>query len=148
LRERLANDLAQFLTERFTSPQQTAVHARPAPVPVPRSPLIDRAQEIVLVRDLLQRADVGLVTLTGPGGVGKTRLAIQVATDLASQFADGAAFVGLSSLTDPQLVELTVARALQVSEADNQLIGERLLEYLRPSQLHKRGGGHRAAAAC
>ena len=135
LLERLANDLAQLLTERFTGPPQTAVQARPAPLPVPRSRLIDREQELALVQDLLQRADVGLVTLTGPGGVGKTRLAIQVAADLASQFAEGVAFVSLASLTDPQLVEPTVARALQVPEADGQAIGERLLEYLRPRQL-------------
>src|SRR5690348_6312811 len=135
LRERIANDLAQLLTERFTSPPQTVVHARPAPLPVPRSLLIDREQEIALVRDLLQREDVGLVTLTGTGGVGKTRLAIQVATDLASRFADGVAFVSLASLKDPELVELTVARALGVSDADGQAIGERLREYLRPRQL-------------
>jgi predicted ATPase len=135
LRERLANDLAQLLTERFTSPSQTTVHARPAPLPVPRSRLIDREQELALVQDLLQRADVGLVTLTGPGGVGKTRLAIQVAADLASQFADGAAFISLASLKDPEFLELTVAQALKVSEADGQAIDERLLEYLRPRQL-------------
>src|SRR5262252_6986102 len=130
LRERLANDLAQLLTERFTGPPQTAVQARPAPLPVPRSRLIDREQELALVQELVQRADVGLVTLTGPGGVGKTRLAIQVAAALASQFADGAAFVGLSSLTDPNLVEPTVARALQVPEADGQALADRLREYL------------------
>jgi predicted ATPase len=135
LRERLANDLAQLLTERFTSPPQITAPARPAPLPVLRSPLIDRAQELALVRDLMQRAEVGLVTLTGPGGVGKTRLAIQVATDLASQFADGAAFVELSSLTDPQLVELTVARALEVSGVEGPSIDERLLAYLQPRQL-------------
>src|SRR5439155_18853865 len=55
LRERLANDLAQLLTERFASPAQTAAQARPAPLPVPRSPLIDREQEVALVGDLLQR---------------------------------------------------------------------------------------------
>jgi len=135
LRERLANDLAQLLTERFTSPPETPVHARSAPLPVPRSPLIDRKQEDALVGNLLQREDVGLVTLTGPGGVGKTRLAIQVAADLASQFADGAAFISLGSLKDPALEELTVARALQVSEENDQSTGERLLEYLRPRQL-------------
>jgi predicted ATPase len=135
LRERIANDLAQLLTERFTSPSQTTVSARPAPVPVPRGRLIDREQEVALVQDLLQRADVGLLTLTGPGGVGKTRLAIQVTTDLASQFADGVAFIGLSSLKDPELLELTVAQALGVSEADGQSIDERLLAYLRPRQL-------------
>jgi predicted ATPase len=135
LRERLANDLAQLLTERFTRPQQTAVPARPAPLPVPRSRLIDREQELALVLDLLQREDVGLVTLTGPGGVGKTRLAIQVAADLASQFADGVAFISLASLKDPEFLELTVAQALQVSEADGQAIDERLQEYLRPRQL-------------
>src|SRR5437868_5480264 len=55
LRERLANDLAQLLTERFTSPPQTSVSARTAPLPVTRRPLIDREQEAVLVRDLLRR---------------------------------------------------------------------------------------------
>jgi predicted ATPase len=135
LRDRLANDLAQLLTERFTSPPEAAVPARPAPLPVPRSALIDRQQEVALVQGLLQREDVGLVTLTGPGGVGKTRLAIQVAADLASQFADGVAFIALASLKDPQLVELTVARGLGVSEAAGQAIGERLREYLRPRAL-------------
>jgi predicted ATPase len=135
LRERLANDLALLLTERFTSPPETAVPARLGPLPVPRSPLIDREQEVALVRDLLQREDVGLVTLTGPGGVGKTRLAIQVAADRASQFADGVAFIALASLKDPELVEPTVARALRVSEANGQSIGERLREYLQPRQL-------------
>jgi hypothetical protein len=126
LRERIANDLAQLLTERFTSPPETPAVSRLAPLPLPRSRLIDREHEQAQVRALLQREDVGLVTLTGTGGVGKTRLAIQVAADLASRFADGVAFVELSSLKDPELVELTVARALGVSEADGQSIGERL----------------------
>src|SRR5438876_215935 len=81
LRERIANDLAQLLTERFTSPAETPVAARLATLPVPRKRLIDREQERTQAQALLQREDVGLVTLTGPGGVGKTRLAVQVAAD-------------------------------------------------------------------
>src|SRR5260370_23626794 len=83
LRERLANDLALLLTERFTSPVEPPVAPRPAPLPLPRSRLIDREQELAQAKTLLQQEDVGLVTLTGPGGVGKTRLALQVAADLA-----------------------------------------------------------------
>ncbi len=131
LRERIANDLALLLTERFAQAPRTADTVHPAPLPVSRDHLIDREQEVALVRELLLREDVGLVTLTGPGGVGKTRVAVQVATRLASQFADGAAFVSLASLNDPEPVVQTIARALQVAEAPGQTIGERLLEYLR-----------------
>jgi predicted ATPase len=74
---------------------------------------------------------VGLVTLTGPGGVGKTRLALQVAAELAPRFTVGAAFIELSSLTDPKLVVPAVARALGLSEASN----ERLLAYLQPREV-------------
>jgi predicted ATPase len=132
LRERIANDLAQLLTERFTNPPETAVPARLAPVPVPRSRLIDREQELAQAETLLQREDVGLVTLTGPGGVGKTRVAVQVAADLAPQFADGVAFISLAALKDPELVVPTVARALGLTETRKGSVDEWLLEYLRP----------------
>ena len=140
LRERLANDLAELLTERFTSPAQTETAGEPRPValpalPVPRGALIDRKQETAMVLDLLQRVDVGLVTLTGPGGVGKTRLAIQVAANLVSQFADGVAFISLAAIKDPDLVEPTVAQALGVSGAGSSSLGERLREYLQPRQV-------------
>ena len=131
LRERIANDLAQLLTERFARTPQTPADARLAPLPVLRSRLIDREQELAQARALLEREDVGLVTLTGPGGVGKTRLALEVAVELAPQFAVGVAFIQLASLTDPTLLVPTVARALGLSEADN----ERLLEYLRPREV-------------
>jgi predicted ATPase len=135
LRERIANDLALLLTERFTSPPETPVPARLAPLPVPRSRLIDRERERAQAQALLQREDVGLVTLTGPGGVGKTRLAVQVAADLAPQFANGVAFIELSALKDPTLVVPTVARALGVSQTGDDSLDERLLAYLRPRQV-------------
>jgi predicted ATPase len=136
LAERIANDLAQLLTERFARSPQTPTDARLAPLPLQRSRLIDREQELAQARTLLQREDVGLVTLTGPGGVGKTRLALQVAAELAPQFAVGAAFIELSSLTDPKLVLPTVARALGLSETGTEgALDERLLEYLRPREV-------------
>ena len=136
LRERIANDLALLLTERFTSGLEGPGVVRLAPLPLLRSRLIDREQELAQARALLQREDVGLVTLTGPAGVGKTRLALQVAADLAPQFADGVAFISLASLINPQLLVPTVARALGLSEAGTEAaLGERLLEYLRPRQV-------------
>src|SRR6266566_4734312 len=135
LRERIANDLALLLTERFTSPPQTVAPARLAPLPVPRRALIDRDQEMAQAQALLQQEDVGLVTLTGPGGVGKTRLALQVAADLAPQFADGVAFISLAALKDPTLVVPAVARALGVSQTGDDSLDERLLAYLRPRQV-------------
>jgi predicted ATPase len=136
LAERIANDLALLLTERFARTPETPADSRLAPLPVPRSRLIDREPELAQAVALLQREDVGLVTLTGPGGVGKTRLALQVAAELAPQFAVGAAFISLASLTDPKLVVPTVARALGLSEVGNEAaLDERLLEYLRPREV-------------
>jgi predicted ATPase len=136
LRERIANDLAQLLTERFTRAPQRPTDARLAPLRLPRSRLIDREQELAQALALLERQDVGLVTLTGPGGVGKTRLALQVAAELAPQFAVGAAFVSLASLTDPTLVVPIVARGLGLFETGTEgAADERLLEYLRPREV-------------
>ena len=123
LRERIANDLAQFLTERFTTPAETPVVTRLAALPVPRRRLIDREQERAQAQALLQREDVGLVTLTGPGGVGKTRVAVQVAADLVPQFADGVAYIELSALKDPTLVVPAVARALRCVRERERIAG-------------------------
>src|SRR5262245_31199961 len=138
LQQLVANDLAQLLTERFIETQvgSLAPSARFSPLPTPRSSLIDRAGEVTQACELLLRDDLGLLTLTGPAGVGKTRLAIEVATKSADQFAHGAAFVSLASLRDHRLVIPHLSRALHVSgDERREPVRESALEYLRNSHL-------------
>src|SRR5262249_48157898 len=95
-------------------------HAARRYLPIPPTPLIGRAQEVRTVCTLLQHPDVRLLTLTGTAGVGKTRLALQVAADVIPAFADGAQFVPLATLSDPGLVLPTIAHALGVQETGDQ----------------------------
>jgi predicted ATPase/DNA-binding CsgD family transcriptional regulator/DNA-binding XRE family transcriptional regulator len=90
----------------------------PAPVPLPLLPtrLLGRAQELATVHELLGADAVRLLTLTGPAGVGKTRLALEVASELQDAFPDGVYFVDLAPLRDPALLLPTIARALAVFE--------------------------------
>ena len=107
----------------------------PHNLPVQPTQLIGREKEVALVQKLLYPEEVRLLTLTGAGGTGKTRLGLQVAAELSDRFADGVFFVNLAPLSDPALVVPTIAQALDLKETGEQPLLDLLQASLRDKQL-------------
>jgi len=119
LRTLVADDLAVLLTERFAASVEVAVEPRSrptAPLPRPTTRLIGRDTDVAQVLDLLVDPDVRMVTIVGPGGIGKSRLAVAVAEGAKQRYPDGVVYVELASLREPSLVLPTIAKTLGIEE--------------------------------
>src|ERR671910_332823 len=129
--ERLHELVVEGLASDFPAPR--TLDARPNNLPLQLTSFVGREEEIAEVERLLGRTR--LLTLTGPGGSGKSRLALRVAAALLPRFRDGSCFVDLSPVTDPALVPAAVANALGVPEAAGRPILDEVKEHLRHREL-------------
>ena len=111
--------------------QQVSKHTLPAHL----TPLLGREQEVAAACTLLRRPEVRLVTLTGTGGIGKTRLAVRIATEVLADFPDGVFFVSLAPISNPALVIPTIAQTFTLRETADQPPLEHLKTYLREKHL-------------
>ncbi|HEY7034730.1 MAG TPA: LuxR C-terminal-related transcriptional regulator [Thermomicrobiales bacterium] len=111
---------------------RTLLQVRP---PVPLTSFVGREREIATVTAFLRHERVRLLTLTGPGGVGKTRLALRVAEEIGAGFADGIAFVDLTPIASPDLVAPTLAQAIGLRVAGERSVLDLLFEVLREREL-------------
>jgi predicted ATPase/class 3 adenylate cyclase len=116
-------------------PPLRTLAGRPNNLPAQPTPLVGREREAAAAVALLGRDDVRLLTLTGPGGTGKTRLGLQVAADLLEAFPDGCWFVDLAPLADPALVPSAIASVLGVREEGGRPLAEALADHLRDKAL-------------
>jgi predicted ATPase/class 3 adenylate cyclase len=114
-------------------PPLKTLDTHPNNLPVQLTPFIGREQELTAVQQLLRHEDVHLLTLTGPGGAGKTRLGLQVAAELSDRFADGVYFVNLAPISDPALVVPAITQTLDIRE----VTGQPLLEHVKQELQHK-----------
>jgi predicted ATPase len=131
--ERIYQLVAPGLPSDF--PPLRTLGSHPHNLPIQPAPFIGREREIQSVSDLLSRDDARLVTLTGPGGMGKTRLGLQVAANLIDRYQDGVFLVELAPISDPTLVASTIAQALSVTVAADRPVLDVLVERLRDRRL-------------
>ncbi len=116
-------------------PALRTVENVPNNLPVQLTPFIGREREVTAARGLLQHPETRLLTLTGPGGVGKTRLGLEIATGLLREFAHGTFFVDLAPVVSADLVIPSIAKTLGVQETTSRSTLDSLKEYLRDRQV-------------
>jgi predicted ATPase/class 3 adenylate cyclase len=116
-------------------PPLKTLDLRPHNLPLQPTPLLGREEQVATLSALLRGDGGRLVTLTGPGGIGKTRLAVQVAAELVDAFADGVWFVHLSRLTDPEMVVPTIAQTLGLKESGGTPLTDLLQAYVAERHL-------------
>jgi predicted ATPase/DNA-binding CsgD family transcriptional regulator len=121
----------RVIRQQDREPEARATNSYGLPLFAPLSSFIGREREIDSLVDLLRQDDVRLVTLTGPGGVGKTRLALQVADRLRPAFPDGVTTVSLAPIRDPELVLSAIAQTLGLRDTSDLPIAQQLADALR-----------------
>ena len=127
------------IRDPFSEKPLKQVVIRPPNLPVQRTSFVGREKEVSAAKELLLRKDVRLVTVTGPGGIGKSRLAVQVASGLVDSFPSGTHFVSLASLSDPGLIASVIVQALGIREAGGlsplEILKQNLQDSLRAPML-------------